>query len=184
MIRLGCYEFIACKGNVFRRIRKTKTHTCSRFRAAVSFCNVAPHLHLVIRLRANWAAVRQPVQARLRSPCTNCPASEPESWAALCGVLRCTAASLLSIPANASQGPVSEHGVTALCAVCAIALHFLHCRPAPPRCHSGLDPESWAALCGVLRYRIAGAHSRTCPPRPRVGARGRGKREDKGLPHT
>ena len=28
---------------------------------------------LVIRLRANWAAVRQSVQARLRSPCTNCP---------------------------------------------------------------------------------------------------------------
>ena len=26
-----------------------------------------------VRLRANWAAVRQSVQARLRSPCTNCP---------------------------------------------------------------------------------------------------------------
>ena len=26
-----------------------------------------------VRLRANWVAVRQSVQARLRSPCTNCP---------------------------------------------------------------------------------------------------------------
>ena len=26
-----------------------------------------------VRLRANWAAVRQSVQARLHSPCTNCP---------------------------------------------------------------------------------------------------------------
>ena len=33
----------------------------------------------VIRLRANWAAVRQSMRARLRSPCTNCPASERES---------------------------------------------------------------------------------------------------------
>ena len=42
------------------------------------------------------------------------PASEPESWAALCAVLRCTIASPVSIPAAASQGPVSEHGVTVL----------------------------------------------------------------------
>ena len=149
MIRLGCYEFIVCKGNVFKRIRKTKTHACLCCRAAVSFCNVALHLHLVIRLRANWAAVRHSVQA----PPPVIPASEPESWAALCGVLRCTAASLLSIPANASQGPVSEHGVTAqtrrLC-------HRtpLHCRPL---CHSGLR----AGILGgfmrgiVLRYRLA-----------------------------
>ena len=33
----------------------------------------------VIRLRANWAAVRQSMRARLRSPCTNCPASERAS---------------------------------------------------------------------------------------------------------
>ena len=38
------------------------------------------------------------------------PASEPESWAALCVVLRC----VVVIPPNASQGPVSEHGVTAV----------------------------------------------------------------------
>ena len=41
------------------------------------------------------------------------PASEPESWAAFCVVLRCAITSLLSIRANASQGPVSAHGVTA-----------------------------------------------------------------------
>ncbi len=38
------------------------------------------------------------------------PASEPESWAALCAVLRCTIASPVSIPANASQGPASSAG--------------------------------------------------------------------------
>ena len=42
------------------------------------------------------------------------PASERESWAALCAVLRCTIASPVSIPAAASQGPVSEHGMTVL----------------------------------------------------------------------
>ena len=88
MIRLGCYEFIVCKGNVFKRIRKTKTHACLCCRAAVSFCNVALHLHLVIRLCANWAAVRQPVQA-LHGVI---PASEPESWAASCVVLHCAIA--------------------------------------------------------------------------------------------
>ena len=146
MIRLGCYEFIVCKGNVFKRIRKTKTHACLCCRAAVSFCNVALHLHLVIRLRANWAAVRHSVQA----PPPVIPASEPESWAALCGVLRCTAASLLSIPANASQGPVSEHGVTAQTRrLCHRAP--LHCCPAPPRCHSGLR----AGILGGLMRSIA-----------------------------
>ena len=38
------------------------------------------------------------------------PASERESWAALCAVLRCTIASPVSIPANASQGPASSAG--------------------------------------------------------------------------
>ena len=50
-----------------------------------AFLHCAPHLHLVIRLRANWAAVRQPVRARLRSPCTNCShLMRHPSGAALC----------------------------------------------------------------------------------------------------
>ncbi len=49
MIRLGCYEFIACKGNVFKRIRKTKTHACLCWRY---------YRRAVICLRANRAAVR------------------------------------------------------------------------------------------------------------------------------
>ena len=47
-------------------------------------CTAACPFHCVIRLRANWAAVRQPVQASHHV----IPASERESWAALCGVLR------------------------------------------------------------------------------------------------
>ena len=83
---------------------------------ALRRCAIALPLHCraffspVIRLRANWAAVRQPVQARLRSPCTNCPASERESWVALCAVLRCAIASPVSNLANASQGPASSAG--------------------------------------------------------------------------
>ena len=38
------------------------------------------------------------------------PASERESWVALCVVLRCAIASPVSIPANASQGPASSAG--------------------------------------------------------------------------
>ena len=124
-------------------------------------CAIALPLHCraffspVIRLRANWAAVRQPVQARLRSPCTNCPASERESWVALCVVLRCAIASPVSILAFASQGPVSAHGMTALLRRCAIALP-LHCHlflssPVIP----ASERESWVALCVVLRCAIA-----------------------------
>ena len=38
------------------------------------------------------------------------PASERESWVALCVVLRCAIASPVSIPANASQDPASSAG--------------------------------------------------------------------------
>ena len=48
------------------------------------------------------------------------PASERESWVALCVVLRCAIASPVSILAFASQGPVSAHGVTALLRRCTI----------------------------------------------------------------
>ena len=195
MIRLGCYEFIVCKGNVFKRIRKTKTHACLCCRAAVSFCNVAPHLHLVIRLcanwaavrqpvqalhgvirlRANWAAVRQPVQARLRSPCTNCPASEPESWVASCGVLH-----YANRPAGVHPRlhlPGSRVGARddgALRRLCHRAP--LHCRPAPPRCHSGLRAGILGGLMRsiALHCRLAIVHPRQRLPRPRVGARGDG----------
>ena len=51
-----------------------------------------------VRLRANWAAVRQSV----RAPLPVIPASEPESWAAFCVVLRCAIASLVFILACAS----------------------------------------------------------------------------------
>ena len=111
---------------------------------------------LLVRLRANWAAVRPSVQA----PPPVIPASEPESWAALCGVLRCTAASLLSIPANASQGPVSAHGVTAQTRrLCHRAP--LHCRPAPPRCHSlarqlGGGSATCASTVALTLHQLSG----------------------------
>ena len=156
MIRLGCYEFIVCKGNVFKRIRKTKTHACLCCRAAVSFCNVALHLHLVIRLCANWAAVRQPVQA-LHGVI---PASEPESWAASCVVLHCAIAG--DAARNVSTMPLRANWAA-----------VRHSVQAPPPVIPASERESWAALCGVLGYpnRHTGVHPRYRLAGCRLGGR-------------
>ena len=58
MIRLGCYEFIVCKGNVFKRIRKTKTHACLRCRTIVSFC-IAVSLLSILAFASQGSLTRQ-----------------------------------------------------------------------------------------------------------------------------
>ena len=154
-------------------------------------CTSACPFHGVIRLRANRAAVRQPVQA---PPTVSFPPpSGNPVGAVLCGVLgypnrhtgvhprhRLAGCRLGGRHDGAKGTRGGERAVRARCIL-------LRCRSYYYCVIPGSEPESWAALCGVLRYRIAGAHSRTCPPRPRVGARGdrqRGKRGDKGLPYT
>ena len=79
---------------------------------------------------------------------------DPESWVALCAVLRCAIASLVSIPPNASQGPrVRARGDGAL-RRCASALP-LHSRPHSHHVIPASERESWVALCVVLRCAIA-----------------------------
>ena len=167
MIRLGCYEFIVCKGNVFKRIRKTKTHACLCCRAAVSFCNVALHLHLVIRLCANWAAVRQPVQA-LHGVI---PASEPESWAASCVVLHCAIAG--DAARNVSTMPRLRLASGSLARQLGGGSAI---RASTSSRHSGLRAGILGGLMRsiALHCRLAIVHPRQRLPRPRVGARGDG----------
>ena len=119
------------------------------------------HPHHVIRLRANWAAVRPSVQAH---PSRH-SGLDPESWAACawyCAVPVSSlsetlhATSLPSAPA-ASQGPVSVHGVTAHCA--AVPSRSLHSRLffpplsfRPPSRNPGWLVRG-VVLCRCHRYR-------------------------------
>ena len=89
------------------------------------------------------------------------PASERESWVALCVVLRCAIASPVSILAFASQGPVSAHGVTALLRRCTIRSLCTATYSFLP-CHSRLRAGILGSLMrGIaLRYCLAGVHPR------------------------
>ena len=115
--------------------------------ACRTFCTSALSFLLVIRLRANWAAVRQSV----RAPLPVIPASEPGSWAAFCGVLHCATASPVFILALASQGSLTRQlgGGSAI-------------RASTSSRHSGLRAGILGGLLrGIaLRHCLAGVHPR------------------------
>ena len=104
---------------------------CSLPAAVAAIGDAARNVPTMPRLCLAPGFAYAPIGRRFGIPCkypSRHSGLDPESWAALCGVLHCTAASLLSFRANAPQGPVSAHGVTAQTR----RLYHrapLHCRP-------------------------------------------------------
>ena len=112
-----------------------------------------------VRLRANWAAVRQSVQARLHSPCTNCP-HQVRDDGAIAPLYHCLrhCHPRQRLPGCRLGG---RHGGAVAPFVLSASLETLHAASLP--CVVNHLPHLRA--CSVPRLRIMRRHRRPWPHR-------------------